>query len=487
MTPIDVLARALAAALLDGPWDMVDMRQRLERTIGSPRPWMLALARSARAKYREPPTDLEDLTSFVFSRDSFGDIARGRLLVRHYATPAPEMTESPWHVPALATSGELAMWLGIDRATLAAFTDPRPHREQRAAHYRYAWIAKPLGGHRLVEAPKVRLRTVQRDILDGILAHIPPHDAAHGFRAGRSVIGFAAQHVQREVVVRVDLQAFFSSVIRARVAGLFRTAGYPRAVAHALATLCTHRTPRDVLAASPDRHATGSPRDGLAAAHDRHATGSPRDVLAASPDRHTTGSPRDGLAAAPLLAGAHRYGSDDLARLSRPHLPQGAPTSGALANLAAYRLDVRVTALAAAIGAHYSRYADDLVISGDRSLVRAAPSLIARLGAIAIDEGFALNFKKTRVMTAADRQRITGLVVNDKLSVPRAEVDRLRAILHNCVRSGPESQNREAHADFRAHLRGRVEWVAAVDPKKGERLRATWNQIRWPVTASGAG
>ena len=446
MTPIDVLARALAAALLDGPWDMVDMRQRLERTIGSPRPWMLALARSARAKYREPPTDLEDLTSFVFSRDSFGDIARGRLLVRHYATPAPEMTESPWHVPALATSGELAMWLGIDRATLAAFTDPRPHREQRAAHYRYAWIAKPLGGHRLVEAPKVRLRTVQRDILDGILAHIPPHDAAHGFRAGRSVIGFAAQHVQREVVVRVDLQAFFSSVIRARVTGLFRTAGYPRAVAHALATLCTHRTPRDVL-----RQAPGTPRDGALGAH---------------------------------ISGPF---AGDLARLSRPHLPQGAPTSGALANLAAYRLDVRVTALAAAIGAHYSRYADDLVISGDRSLVRAAPSLIARLGAIAIDEGFALNFKKTRVMTAADRQRITGLVVNDKLSVPRAEVDRLRAILHNCVRSGPESQNRDAHADFRAHLRGRVEWIAAVDPKKGERLRAMWNQIRWPVTASGAG
>jgi RNA-directed DNA polymerase len=361
------------------------------------------------------------------------------------------------------------MWLGIDRATLATLTDPRPHREQRAAHYRYAWIAKPLGGHRLVEAPKVRLRTVQRDILDGILAHIPPHEAAHGFRAGRSVIGFAAQHVQREVVVRVDLQAFFSSVIRARVAGLFRTAGYPRAVAHTLATLCTHRTPRDVL-----RQAPGTARDELSASPDRQAPATPGDLRAASPDRQAPGT---------LFSGPF---ADDLARLSRPHLPQGAPTSGALANLAAYRLDVRVTALAAAIGARYSRYADDLVISGDRSLVRAAPSLIARLGAIAIDEGFALNFKKTRVMTAAGRQRITGLVVNDKLSVPRAEVDRLRAILHNCVRSGPASQNRDAHADFRAHLRGRVEWVAAVDPKKGERLRATFDQIRWDATSSPA-
>jgi hypothetical protein len=434
MTPHDVLARALAAALLDGPWDMAAMRDRLESTIGAPRAWMLSLARSARAKYPERPTDLDDLTAFVSSRESFTDATRQRLHVVHFATPAPEMTESPWHVPALATAGELAMWLGIDRPTLAALTDLRPHREQRAAHYRYAWIAKPLGGHRLVEAPKWRLRTVQRNILDGILAHIPPHDAAYGFRARRSVLAFAAHHVQREVVVRVDLQAFFSSVVRARVAGLFRTAGYPRGVAGALAVLCTHRTPAAVLATHPTL-------------------------------------PRGSHASGPI--------ADDLARLARPHLPQGAPTSGALANLAAYRLDVRVSALATAIGARYSRYADDLVISGNHALVRAAPSLIARLGAIAIDEGFALNYRKTRVMTAAHCQRITGLVVNDKLNVPRAEIERLRAILHNCVRSGPAAQNREAHADFRAHLRGRIAWVAAVDPQKGARLRATYDQIRW--------
>jgi hypothetical protein len=48
-----------------------------------------------------------------------------------------------------------------------------------------------------------------------------------------------------------------------------------------------------------------------------------------------------------------------IARLRARHLPQGAPTSGALANLAAYRLDVRVAALAAALGARYARYADD--------------------------------------------------------------------------------------------------------------------------------
>ncbi|MGF6725986.1 hypothetical protein P3T43_005371 [Paraburkholderia sp. GAS41] len=40
------------------------------------------------------------------------------------------------------------------------------------------------------------------------------------------------------------------------------------------------------------------------------------------------------------------------------HLPQGAPTSPALANLCAFRLDLRLAGLARALGATYTRYAD---------------------------------------------------------------------------------------------------------------------------------
>jgi retron-type reverse transcriptase len=169
----------------------------------------------------------------------------------------------------------------------------------------------------------------------------------------------------------------------------------------------------------------------------------------------------------------------DRARLRARHLPQGTPTAGALANLAAYGFDVRVHALASSLGARYTRYADDLAISGSRDLVRAAPTIIARIGAIAFEEGFALNFRKTRVMTASGRQRITGIVVNDKLAVPRREIERLRAILHNCARTGPAAQNRDGHADFRAHLLGRIAWVASIDPAKGARLRSSFDRIVW--------
>ena len=243
--------------------------------------------------------------------------------------------------------------------------------------------------------------------------------------AGRSVVSFAKPHVGNDVVIRVDLQAFFTSVFGARVVGILRTAGYPEEVSRMLAALCTHRTPSDVLATAPE--------------HD------------------------------PI----------DLARLRTPHLPQGAPTSGALANLAAYRLDIRVAGLAAKLGANYSRYADDLVLSGDSELARAAPTIVARLATIAADEGFSLNFRKTRVMTSSARQRVTGIVVNEKLSAPRTEVERLRAILHNCRRHGPATQNRDHHPDFRAHLRGRVAWIQSLDPAKGSRLHGMFEQIRW--------
>jgi retron-type reverse transcriptase len=272
---------------------------------------------------------------------------------------------------------------------------------------------------------------VQRYVLDGIVAHIPPHAAAHGFRTDHSIATFATPHVGRDVVIRLDLQAFFTSVFQPQIAAIFETAGYPERVARTLSALCTHRTPADVLAAPPSRAELGQD---------------------------------------PMM----------LPRLRTPHLPQGAPTSGALANLAAYALDVRIAALANSLDAHYTRYADDLVISGGRDLVRAATTIIARVGAIAAEQGFALNFRKTRVMTASTRQRITGLVVNHKLAVPRIEIERLRAILHNCTRTGPAAQNRDEHADFRAHLLGRVAWVASIDPVKGARLRALFDRVDWP-------
>ena len=64
-------------------------------------------------------------------------------------------------------------------------------------------------------------------------------------------------------------------------------------------------------------------------------------------------------------------------------------------------------------------------------------------------------------------------------NVLRAEYDQLKAILHNAARHGPESQNRTGIADFEAHLRGRISWVASLNPSRGEKLRRRFAEINY--------
>jgi hypothetical protein len=100
-------------------------------------------------------------------------------------------------------------------------------------------LGKDGGSIRLIEAPKDQLKATQRKILSGLLNAIPVHEAAHGFRKGRSIRTFAGVHAGRRVVLKMDLSDFFPSIDRSRVQALFRTAGYPEAVADLLGGLCT--------------------------------------------------------------------------------------------------------------------------------------------------------------------------------------------------------------------------------------------------------
>jgi RNA-directed DNA polymerase len=77
------------------------------------------------------------------------------------------------------------------------------------------------------------------------------------------------------------------------------------------------------------------------------------------------------------------------------------------------------------------------------------------------------------------RQLLAGLVTNQRPNIVRRDFDRLKAVLTNCARLGPESQNRERRPRFRAHLEGRVAFVEMVTPNKGKRLREILERIRW--------
>jgi RNA-directed DNA polymerase len=165
--------------------------------------------------------------------------------------------------------------------------------------------------------------------------------------------------------------------------------------------------------------------------------------------------------------------------LATPHLPQGAPTSPALANLAAFGLDRRLTGLAASTALRYSRYADDLTFSGPWQPRRRRRQFEEPVAVIARAERFAVNERKTALHSAAGRQSVCGIVVNVRPNVLRAEYDELKAILHNAARHGPAGQNRAGIADFEAHLRGRISWVASLNPARGEKLHRRFAQIRW--------
>ena len=167
-------------------------------------------------------------------------------MARAEMAPAPGPPAS-WPVPAITSPANWRDFLELDPNKLNWFADCQT-REGSASvealrNYRYRWVAKPSGSLRLIEAPKPRLKRLQRRLLDEILVHIPPHEAAHGFRPGRSVMSFVAPHVGRTVVLKMDLRDFFVSITSARVMAIFITAGYPEPVARLLTGLCTNTVP----------------------------------------------------------------------------------------------------------------------------------------------------------------------------------------------------------------------------------------------------
>src|SRR6185295_14212487 len=112
-----------------------------------------------------------------------------------------------------------------------------------------------------------------------------------------------------------------------------------------------------------------------------------------------------------------------------------------------------------------------LAFSGDLTRT-AAGRLVNRVTEIAADEGFRINAAKTRIRSDADRQKLAGLVVNDHPAPSRADYDALRALLHNATHHGLDSQNHTGHADFHAHLLGRIAWVAQGRPHRAAKLAA---------------
>ena len=214
------------------------------------------------------------------------------------------------------------------------------------------------------------MKILQRKLLQALNELYPKaHPAAHGFVRRRSILTNAQAHQDKRLVLNVDLEDFFSSITFPRVRGLFiKRFRLPGPAATVLARICCN--------------------------------------------------------------------TDD----NPDHLPQGAPTSPIISNMICHAMDQALTKLAGDHGVYYSRYADDLTFSTNRhtfpeALAEKQAGHPVRLGdalvtIVQADNGFTLNPRKSRLLSKARRQEVTGLTVNRRANVSRTSVRQLRGILH---------------------------------------------------------
>lgn len=254
-------------------------------------------------------------------------------------------------------------------------------------------VPKRTGGSRTIYAPAAPLKAMQRQILHRLLRGLKSHPCATGFERGHSIVTNALPHVGQEVVIKMDIRDFFSSTSARRVEAFFRTIGWNADAADMLSRLCTYQ---------------GS-------------------------------------------------------------LPQGAPTSPRLSNLVNRRMDARLGALAESLDLRYSRYADDITLSGSErhtwggqrtnlrtlapgnTATRRINDLIYLVKLIVAEEGYKLHTaKKLRIARRHDRQIVTGLVVNQKVGLPRTTRRWLRAVEHRLLTTGQATMSPQQLSGWRA-------------------------------------
>lgn len=416
--------RAVARFIANQPWNRVDLLRALSVEFGhSGRP----LRELVDTLLREVPEPTGQIAAIQHHLEA------STVGLYWFRALDPRLgTVRRFDLPAFAHSPALHAWLGLPPEWATWFTDFRQLERQTTApktqHYQRWWTARRWSIPRLIEAPKAQLRRLQRKMLHDVLERVPFHAAAHGGVKGRSAKTHAQRHAGRRIVAQFDLADFFPSITFARVAGFFVTLGYRTTIARELAALSTTTTPEPLLRL------------------------------------------RDGSRGERVLF--HHL----VMRLRERHLPQGAPTSSAIANHLAFMLDQRLNEAATAMGLTYSRYVDDLAFSGDMPVALARLERIVE--SIVVSEGFALRHRKSRLQSSATQQRVTGLVVNVRPQPARKDVDRFRALLHRQVKqlAPPEGVTVDA---WRAQLEGRAEWFSTGSDTRRDKLQRMLKAIDW--------
>lgn len=317
-------------------------------------------------------------------------------------------------LPECNTDEEIALAMRINLEKLRFLADKYP--ASFSPHYFRCQILKKNDGARTISAPIPDLKAAQKWILKNILEHIEVHDAAHGFCRNRSIVTNAIPHVGADVIVKLDLQNFFQSILYKRVKELFHGFGYSETAATIFGLICT-------------------------------------------------------------IAKINDIGKISYENIEKRYLPQGAPTSPAISNLVCDRLDADLTKLANNLGFRYTRYADDLTFSCSGAVCKV-DKLIYESGLIITQEGFTINPDKIQILGKSVQQVVTGIVVNLQLNLSRKTLKAFRATLYQIEREGLSGKTWGNSTDLIAAITGFANYVAMVNPSRGAEFLASVERIK---------
>jgi RNA-directed DNA polymerase len=295
---------------------------------------------------------------------------------------------------------------------------------------------------RAISIPDQPLMAVQRWILQQIASQIPAHPNSYAYQRGRSIRACAARHVGARWLVKLDVENFFETIDERQVYRVFQTAGYIPLVALELARLCTRWA--------------------------RHA-----DHI---DDRRFAGYLKNRVIRA--------YNTNVLG-----FLPQGAPTSGALANLVVRDIDIQFSAFAQRERMVYTRYADDLTFSSTGPFSRdGAVKVITEVRGVLRRTGFSLHEKKTRVIPPGARKIVLGLLVDgDRVRLNRDMRCRITEDIRGVEKFGltPHVRHRKFSSidGFVRHVSGMLAFASDIEPEwalaSQQRWRATLQVNNW--------
>lgn len=153
------------------------------------------------------------------------------------------------------------------------------------------------------------------------------------------------------------------------------------------------------------------------------------------------------------------------------HLPQGAPTSCYIANLIFWEHEPDVVQRLAKRHFAYSRYIDDVTISSRKHQCNASKTYsIQNIIGMCINHGYRINRRKHRIETAGNSMQVNNLIVNNRVSVPKAEQARIRAAVQECEKSSAQRRATQEYQKLYKRTVGRVIRLRQYHYHKGDKL-----------------